>query len=653
MKSFVLKLCIALLLPSLASSDSLIPVDMLTSENKIITRLSPELWGSYQREATQYNRSSNPVGRISDNTVLIDAVARGHADELSEQLHSIGLRNGETNGQIVSGTLPIISLRQADLLPSLASLRKTHIRYQSGGVTTEGDNVMQANTARTQFELDGSGVTIGVISDSYNCLDGETRDKAEAEIPDDAYALEEIHNCTGATDEGRALMQIIHDIAPGAKLIFHSGGNGTANTANGILEFAEKLQVDIIIDDFKSLYAPFFQYGAIAQAVNRAAELGVSYISAAGNSARNSYSQEFRPYYSDALDLLAHDFDPTEKTDILQRFSLDPGGSVIMVLQWSDPFASVTKGKGALTDLDLHVTNLAGDKLLVSAASNNLGADAIEILSFSNPLNASETEFNFLINKAGGINPDYIKYIIQGRFAGEILEYDTNSGTIYGHANTPLTITAGASGFLSSPAFSDSAPTLEWFSSAGGTAIRFDVNGNKISQPQRNNKPDVVAPDNINTSFFGNSDSDNDGLPNFLGTSAAAPHVAGVAALLLHSNPNFSPYDVAELLKTTAIDINIDNRDNKDNFKLGFDTRSGHGLINAWQAVTSAQQYVPTDQKPLPSPPIEIITPTSSAGGGGGVPSVLLFLAVFLLRLRSNAAMKSEVLRSNNTCYRC
>lgn len=619
------------MLPSLVFSAALIPLDILKSENKTRTRLSPGLLQHYQQEVEPHNRGSNLVSKMTQDTVSIDAVAKVNASKLLEQLQAIGLQNGETNGLVVSGALPIISLPLADSLPDLSSLRKTLMFYQSGGVNTEGDTAMQADKARTQFELDGSGITIGVISDSYNCLNGETRDKAEAEIPADAYALEELHDCTAATDEGRALMQIIHDIAPGAKLIFHSGGNGTATTANGILEFAESLQVDIIIDDFRSLYAPFFQYGVIAQAVNRAVELGVSYISAAGNNARNSYSQDFNPYYSDALDLLAHDFDPSDKTDILQRFSLEAGGSLIIILQWTDPFASVSSGKGAQTDLDLHVTNLAGDKLLISAASNNLGRDAIEILSFINPPNASDTEFNFLINKAGGADPEHIKYIIQGRFAGEILEYNTNSGTIYGHANSPFAITVGASEYLSSPPFSNSAPTLEWFSSAGGTAIRFDIKGNKISDPQTNFKPDIIAPDNINTSFFGNSDTDNDGLPNFIGTSAAAPHVAGVAALLLQNNPQFSPYDIAELLKTTAIDINIDNRFNTEDFQPGYDSRSGYGLIDALQAITSAQQYNPTQQSPLPSTPIETSTFTSTTGGGAGAPSVLLLMTLLFL----------------------
>lgn len=637
MNPFLLALCIALLHPSFAFSANLLPLPIQSSENKLNTKLSFELLKIYQQKNTNHNHRRSTHDASPGTTVLIDAVARENSSVLLEQLQSIGLQHGEKNGLLVSGILPIASLAEADAITSLVSLRKTHMLFQSGDVTTEGDSVLQADIARSQFKLDGSGITIGIISDSYNCLDGEAGDKAATEIPDDAYALEEISDCTGATDEGRALMQIIHDIAPAAKLIFHSGGNGTANTANGILEFAEQLFVDIIIDDFRSLYAPFFQYGTIAQAVNRAAELGVTYISAAGNSARNSYSHDFKPYHSDALDLIAHDFDPSDKTDILQRFSLEPGGSVLMVLQWSDPFRSVTRGKGALADLDLHVTNLNGDKLLISAASNNLGGDAIEILAFSNPENATESEFNFLINKAGGEDPVHIKYIIQGRFAGEILEYDTNSGTIYGHSNSPLAITTGASDYLSAPPVSNSAPSLEWFSSAGGTAIRLDINGNTISQATPNDKPDVIGPDNTNTSFFGNNDTDSDGLPNFMGTSAAAPHVAGVAALLLQSNPRFSPYDIAQLLKTTAIDINIDNRFNTEDFQQGYDTRSGYGFVNALQAITNAQNYTATQQVPLPSAPIEINGSTNSTGGGAGKPSLLLLIILLLIKLTKTA----------------
>jgi len=71
---------------------------------------------------------------------------------------------------------------------------------------------------------------------------------------------------------------------------------------------------------------------------------------------------------------------------------------------------------------------------------------------------------------------------------------------------------------------------------------------------------------------------DEDGFPNFFGTSAAAPHAAAVAALILQANRTLFPQAVYERLRTTANDMG----------PLGFDFESGFGLVNAELAVTPA-----------------------------------------------------------------
>ncbi|MGK7947225.1 MAG: S8 family serine peptidase [Xenococcaceae cyanobacterium] len=174
---------------------------------------------------------------------------------------------------------------------------------------------------------------------------------------------------------------------------------------------------------------------------------------------------------------------------------------------------------------------------------------------------------------AGGEAPSRIKYI-DFRGGTNNAEYFTDSSTISGHPNAN-----GASGV--GAAFYQTPTQLESFSSFGITPILFDNEGNRLPEPELRQKPDIVAPDGTNTTFFG-FDVEGDGFPNFFGTSAAAPHAAGVAALMLQAYPEATPELIYNTLEQTAIDL-----DNPVTlrFERGFDVASGFGLIQADLAI--------------------------------------------------------------------
>jgi hypothetical protein len=194
------------------------------------------------------------------------------------------------------------------------------------------------------------------------------------------------------------------------------------------------------------------------------------------------------------------------------------------------------------------------------------------------------TAFNIMITKFDGPNPQLIKYIQFGGGNATINEFDTRSGTLFGHANAIGAAAVGAAFYGNTPEFGVFPPRLEAFSSAGSTPILFDTIGNRLAMPQIRLKPEIVAPDGTNTTFFiPGRDFEPDGFPNFLGTSAAAPHAAAVAALMLQAVPTTSPDRVYEILETTAIDIG----------PPGFDFDSGFGLIQADQAVATLVSAAP------------------------------------------------------------
>jgi hypothetical protein len=161
-----------------------------------------------------------------------------------------------------------------------------------------------------------------------------------------------------------------------------------------------------------------------------------------------------------------------------------------------------------------------------------------------------------------------------------INEFATDSSTLFGHANAVGAEAVGAAFFEDTPEYGTSPPVLEPYSSAGGTPILFDTSGNALPAPEVRLKPEITAVDGVNTTFFFDDSHGNDGIDDFFGTSAAAPHAAGLAALMLEAQPGAMPGQVNAALESTAIDMG----------PAGFDYDSGYGLIQADLAIATLIQ---------------------------------------------------------------
>jgi PKD repeat protein len=158
-----------------------------------------------------------------------------------------------------------------------------------------------------------------------------------------------------------------------------------------------------------------------------------------------------------------------------------------------------------------------------------------------------------------------------------INDFPTNSGTLIGHANAAGAVAVGAAFFLETPEYGIDPPLLESYSSAGGTPILFGVGGTRLPVPEVRLKPEITAIDGVNTTFFFDDLHGNDGIDDFFGTSAAAPHAAGVAALMLQADPTLAPAQIKATLGSTALDMGA----------AGFDYDSGSGLIQADAAIAA------------------------------------------------------------------
>lgn len=516
-----------------------------------------------------------PLYRIEGDMVVIDAVAVNDAPILKEHLELLGMKQAVIYGNMVSGLMPIEAVKNMDALENLRFARPSYAITRAGKVDGQGDIAMKSDLARNTYGIDGRGITIGVLSDSFNCLDGAVDDVRNDDLPFEITVLEEESGCSSGSDEGRAMMQIIHDVAPGAGLAFHSAFNGMADFAAGIIKLKTDAGAHVIVDDVQYFAEPMFQDGIIAQAVDIVKDLGAVYFSSAGNSGRNAYESLFRrsgkaPVFFGE----PHDFDPGADADTFQGITIPPGTEVYIVLQWDSPFYSVSP-PGSQNDIDIFLTNEPPTTVLAYGIDNNIGGDPVETLYYNNPIGSGNTDFNIVIENIKGPAPRLIKYVLFN-FEGTMSEYATKSGTIYGHANAAGGLAVGASAYFETPEFGVDPALLEYYSSAGHTVVLFDENGT-FSTPEVRKKPEIVAIDGVNTTFFG-TDWEEDGFPNFFGTSAAAPHAAAVAALMLEANPLLSPDDIYSILKDTALDME----------EPGFDYDSGYGLIQADLAVEEA-----------------------------------------------------------------
>ena len=477
--------------------------------------------------------------------------------------------------QLDPGAKGLSSLARQGLMGVLPAYRP----LTNGGLqTSQADNVLQTDRVRnTRPNLyNGTGVRIGVMSDSYNSLRGAANDVASGDLPANIQVLQDL---TGeadgqGTDEGRGMMQLIYDLAPNSPLAFSSVEFGEANFAEQIRALADPARGNckVLTDDIRYYTEPFFQDGVIAQAVNEVVnQRGVTYFSSAGNNADQSYETAAPTFVAVGTEGDAQlNFNSAGGTDLAQNFTIKQGENVLLALQWSDPFYTTT---GVKTDLDFFLVSAKGDTVAGGGADNIKNQMPYELLSFDNDTSTTHTtSFDLVISRyRGTANPTRVKYINYGD--GQPTEWDTRSGTIVGHAAATLAQAVAAVAYFRQR-------QAEGFTSQGSPTFLFNPDGTPLLAPVVRPKPDIASVDGTNTTTFApfgiaESDLEGDGFPNFFGTSAAAPHAAAVAALLRQAEPNLTPAQVYGRLQTTAHDLGAP----------GYDNITGFGLIDAFRAV--------------------------------------------------------------------
>ncbi|MEW5956570.1 MAG: S8 family serine peptidase [Chloroflexota bacterium] len=393
-------------------------------------------------------------------------------------------------------------------LPQKATPKQTLILGQ-------GVNVTLANQWQAQG-FTGHGIKVGVLDLGFGgyqtLLGNELPDNVTVETFGDAYAFDsEVH--------GTACAEIIHEMAPDAELYlaYYDGSDVAMGLA---VEWLIGQGVDIISNSTGSNgLTPLDGSGFSADLVDQAYEAGIFWVNAAGNEADVHYRGAFTDSNGDTM----HEYAPD--TDVLPFIPFGPGVETQIILSWDD-WDAVNQ------DYDLGLFDGEGNLLGKSEEPQDGGEGQLPVEGFLYEFEDDEVYYLAIQNYEGQARGDatFDLFINGGLMHPDFVVAERSLGN-----------PADARGAFAVGAVNWADDVLEPYSSNGPTA------DGRI-------KPDLSAPSVVDSASYAPEAFD--------GTSAAAPHVAGAAALVLQAFPDFTPADLAAFFQERALDLGSAGPDN-------------------------------------------------------------------------------------------
>lgn len=352
----------------------------------------------------------------------------------------------------------------------------------------------------------GHGVRVAVLDSGFQGMQAALGSTLPATVVSRSFRSD--GNLNGGTEHGRRAAEIIHRLAPGASLTLVNFS--TVTELSAAVDFLIEQRVDVISFSLGYVHnGPGDGSGAVNAIVSRATGAGIAWAVASGNWAQQHYAGTFRDTDRDGL----HEFASGVETN---QHAFNAGDLITVSLRWEDTWGA------ACSDYDLELFGPDGGLVRAARGIQNCSGDPVESLQV---LATRSGAYSVRVVEARSDVPKAFDLMVVGApDRGGALEFNVAAGSLSQPADHPDVVTVGA---LTVAATREEAA----YSSRGPTTD---------GRP----KPEILAPTGVTSTST-----------TFAGTSAAAPHVAAVMAMLKEAFPSADRARLTALIQTRAVAV--------------------------------------------------------------------------------------------------